>query len=257
MNLSRKIMVVGLLASVAACAPKPPPPPPPPPPEPVVIVVPPRPIPPNQASPTQILPMRGLDGRFVTMNSSISGDRAFWQLKIALNVAAIGCRGVEEPTLVAAYNNIIKAHAKPIKATEKTVIAQLRKETGTNGIAARDKLSTQLFNYFAQPPAQHSFCARANEVAQIVSSTPTAQVVEQAPANLAKLDEPFVDFYEAYARYQAEVAAWDAKYAPPPVMTTPTPASVIPVGPADPAAVGPVDAEATTTAAAASPAGGV
>src|SRR3546814_20499809 len=88
------------------------------------------------------------------MNSNISGDRAFWQLKIALNVAAIGCRGIEEPTLVAAYNNIIKTHAKPIKPTEKTVIADLRKETGTNGIAARDKLSTTLFHYFAQPPAQ-------------------------------------------------------------------------------------------------------
>src|SRR3546814_19901704 len=77
--------------------------------------------------------------------------------------------------------------------------------------------------------AQRSFCSRANEIAQIVSSTPSAQVVEQAPANLAKLDEPFVDFYESYAKYQAEVAAWDAKYAPPPVMTTPTPASAIPV----------------------------
>src|SRR3546814_6999564 len=115
MNLSRKIIVVGLLASVAACAPKPPPPPPPPPPEPVVIIVPPRPIPPNQAAATQILPMRGLDGHFATLNSHVSGDRAFWQLKIALNVAAIGCRGVEKPTLVAAYNNIIKAHAKPIR----------------------------------------------------------------------------------------------------------------------------------------------
>src|SRR3546814_9951749 len=98
MNSSRKIMVVGLLASVAACAPKPPPPPPPPP-EPVDIVVPPRPTPPNQASLTQILPMRGLDGRFVTMNSNISGDRAFWQLKIALNVAAIGCRDRERTRL--------------------------------------------------------------------------------------------------------------------------------------------------------------
>src|SRR3546814_7919700 len=87
------------------------------------------------------------------------------------------------------------------------------KETGTNGIAARDKLSTKLFNYFAQPPAQRSFCSRANEIAQIVSSTPSAQVVEQAPANLAKLDQPFVDFYQSYAKYQAEVAAWDAKYA--------------------------------------------
>jgi len=137
-------------------------------------------------------------------------------MKIALNVAAIGCRGQEEATLVSAYNNIIKAHAKVIKSTEKTVIGQLGKETGTNGTAARDRLSTQLFNYFAQPPAQRQFCPRANEIAQIVSTTPTAQVLEQAPTHLERLDQPFRDFYEAFAQYQADVAAWDAKYAPPP-----------------------------------------
>lgn len=230
MNLSRKIIVVGLLASVAACAPKPVAPPPPPPPVPVVIVVPPRPLPPGNASLTQILPGRGIDGRFVTANSNITGDRAFWQLKIGLNVAAIGCRGLEEATLVSAYNNIIKAHGKVIRSTEKTVITQLGKENGTNGTAARDRLSTQLFNYFAQPPAQRNFCVRANEIAQLVSSTPTAQVVEQASAHLARLDEPFNEFYEAYARYQADAVAWDAKYAPPPAIMT-APAPTTPLGP--------------------------
>ena len=79
-----------------------------------------------------------------------------------------------------------------------------------------------MFNYFAQPPAQRNFCARANEIAQIVSTTPTDQLVEQAPAHLARLDEPFKEFYEAYAQYQADVIAWDAKYAPPPaIMTAP------------------------------------
>ncbi len=235
MTMSRKIIVAGLLASVAACAPKPPPPPPPPPP-PVAIVIPPRPQPPGYASLTQILPGRGIDGHFVTANSNISGDRAFWQLKIGLNVAAIGCRGAEEATLVSAYNNIIKAHAKIIKSSEKAVITQLGKENGNNGIAPRDRLSTQLFNYFAQPPAQRAFCARANEIAQIVSSTPTAQVIEQSPAQLARLDQPFLDFYEAYAQYQLDAAAWDAKYAPPPaIMTAPAP-----YGPAAP--------EATTSA---------
>lgn len=232
MNVSRKIIVAGLLASVAACAPKPVAPPPPPPPAPVAIVIPPRPLPPGYASLTQILPGRGIDGRFVTANSNISGDRAFWQLKIGLNVAAIGCRGLEEATLVSAYNNIIKAHAKVIKSTEKSVITQLGKENGNNGIAARDRLSTQLFNYFAQPPAQRAFCTRANEIAQLVSSTPTAQVVAQSPAHLATLDQPFIDFYEAYARYQLDAAAWDAKYAPPPaIMTAPPPPIATPAQP--------------------------
>ena len=233
MNLSRKIIVAGLLASVAACAPKPVAPPPPPPPPPVAIVIPPRPMPPGNASLTQILPGRAIDGHFVTANSNVTGDRAFWQLKIGLNVAAIGCRGLEETTLVSAYNNIIKAHGKVIKSTEKSVITQLGKENRNNGIAPRDRLSTQLFNYFAQPPAQRAFCSRANEIAQLVSSTPSAQLVEQAPGHLARLDQPFHDFYEAYAKYQVDAVAWDAKYAPrpapAPAFGTPAPAS--PVGP--------------------------
>lgn len=233
MNLSRKIVVAGLLASVAACAPKPPPPAPPRPPAPPVVVIPPRPLPPGNAAVTQILPGRGIDGRFVTANSNISGDRAFWQLKIGLNVAAIGCRGLEEATLVSAYNNIIKTHGKVIRSTEKTVITQLGKEQRNNGTAARDRLSTQLFNYFAQPPAQRAFCARANEIAQLVSATPTAQVIEQAPAHLTRLDQPFHDFYEAYARYQADVVAWDAKYAPgQPIMNAPLAPIATPAQPA-------------------------
>ncbi|KTE02316.1 hypothetical protein, partial [Sphingopyxis sp. H115] len=185
-------------------------------------------MPPGNASLTQILPGRGIDGRFITANSGVTGDRAFWQLKIGLNVAAIGCRGLEETSLVSAYNNIIKTHGKVIKSTEKSVIAQLGKENKNNGIAPRDRLSTQLFNYFAQPPAQRDFCVRANEIAQIVSTMPTAQLVEQAPTHLARLDQPFIDFYEAYAKYQADVVAWDAKYAPPPpIMSAPAP-----IGPA-------------------------
>ncbi|WP_374526312.1 hypothetical protein [Sphingopyxis sp.] len=233
MKLSRKIIAAGLLASVAACAPKTPPPSPPPPP-PVAIVIPPRPLPPGNASLTQILPGRGMDGRFVTANSNISGDRAFWQLKIALNVAAIGCRGTEEATLVSAYNNIIKTHAKVIKSTEKTVITDLGKANKSNGIKERDRLSTQLFNYFAQPPAQRAFCTRANEVAQLVSSTPTAQVIAQSPTELARLDQPFLDFYEAYAQYQLDAAAWDAKYAPPPAIMTAPAAPATAYGPATP-----------------------
>lgn len=235
MNLSRKIIVAGLLASVAACAPKPLPPPPPPPPAPPVVVIPPRPLPPGNASLTQILPGRGIDGKFVTANSGVTGERAFWQLKIGLNVAAIGCRGLEESTLVAAYNDIIKKHGKTIRDTEKSVIRNLGKETRSNGVAARDRLSTQLFNYFAQPPAQRSFCARANEIAQLVATTPSTQLVEQAPVHLGRLDEPFTDFYEAYAKYQADVAAWDARYAPrPATMNTPAPAAAAtPAGPED------------------------
>lgn len=216
------VVVLGLLA---ACAPKPvAPPPPPPPPKPVAVVIPPRPQPPGFAAPTQQLPARGLDGKFITPNLGLTGDRAFWQLKIGLNVAAIGCRGAMETTLVSAYNQIIKTHTRTIQSSEKKVIADLGKTSGTSGTAARDRLSTQLFNYFAQPPAQTAFCLRANEIAQVVATTPAAQLLTNAPAQLAELDAPFTQFYEAFAQWQIDAAAWDARYAPPPpVMAAPPP----------------------------------
>lgn len=229
MRIIATAATVTLIALLAACAPKPTPKPTPPAPTPVPapapVVIPPRPLPPGNAAVTQQLPARDATGRFVTINSGITGERAFWQLKTGLNVAAIGCRGPEEATLVAAYNQIIKAHTRTIQAAEKKVIADLAKANRTTGVKERDRLSTQLFNYFAQPPAQRAFCERAVGLAQTVATTASAQLVANAPAQLATLDQPFTDFYEAFARYQRDVADWDARYAPRAATTNIAPAS--------------------------------
>jgi hypothetical protein len=209
-----------MIIMLAACAPKPAPAPPPPPPAPTpapVAVIPPRPLPPGNAAVTQQLPPRDVAGRFITINSNVDSNRAFWQLKTGLNVAAIGCRGAEEATLVAAYNQIIKSHTRTIQGTEKKVIADLAAANRTTGVKERDRLSTQLFNYFAQPPAQSEFCRRAVTLAQVVATTPSAQLLTNAQQQLATLDEPFTQFYDAFARYQLDAAAWDARYAPRPV----------------------------------------
>jgi hypothetical protein len=39
----------------------------------------------------------------------------------------------------------------------------------------------------------------------------SAAAMAMAPAMLAQLDQPFVDFYDAYARYQVELAAYRAQ----------------------------------------------
>ncbi|NJS15434.1 MAG: hypothetical protein HC788_13550 [Sphingopyxis sp.] len=174
---------------------------------------------PGSAAETQRVPTRDAMGRYVTINSGVAGERAFWQLKTGLNVAAIGCRGGNEAALVAAYNQIIKNHTRSIQAAEKKVIADLAKANRTTGVKERDRLSTQLFNYFAQPPAQTEFCRRATVIAQTVATTPSAQLIANAESQLATLDQPFTDFYAAFERYKIDAATWDARYAPRPVST--------------------------------------
>lgn len=156
---------------------------------------------PGFAAPNLRLPPRDAQGGYVTPNRDLTGHSAFWNLRIALNVAAIGCRHVGSLQLVADYNNIIARHGGLIRSAEGAVIAR-------TGVAARDKTSTKLFNYFAQPPAQKQFCPAAGSVAQRVSGMSANEIVEKAPAMLAELDQPFTDFYHAYARYQDDLAAW-------------------------------------------------
>jgi hypothetical protein len=166
------------------------------------------PLPPGNAAPTLRLPQRDGSGEFLTPNRDLYGERAFWNLRIALNVAAIGCRGARAGELVADYNRLLGRHAALVRSSETGVIAYLARQSGSNGIAARDKLSTRLFNYFAQPPAQAEFCQQAANVASELANSNEAHARLRASALLAKVDQPFVDFYHAYDRYQVEWTAW-------------------------------------------------
>lgn len=166
------------------------------------------PQPPGYAAPNLILPQRNASGDFLTPNHRLDGHDAFWNLKIALNVAAIGCRGPGSLELIADYNRIIGRHTPMIRSAEAAVIARLGRETRTNGISARDRVSTKLFNYFAQPPAQKQFCRIAGSIARQASGMEAAMLLSAAPAMLAEIDRPFTDFYHAYHRYQADLVAW-------------------------------------------------
>ena len=168
------------------------------------------PIPPGNAAATLRLPPRDADGEFETPNRHLHSERAFWNVRIALNVAAIGCRGPRAAGLVADYNALLVRHAALVRSSETLVIANLGRSSSSNGIAARDKLSTRLFNYFAQPPAQAEFCTVAADVAAEVAQGNSENARLRATALLARLDQPFVDFYAAYERYRIELAAWNA-----------------------------------------------
>lgn len=156
---------------------------------------------PGFAAPNLRLPQRDAHGDWVTPNRDLTGHTAFWNVKIALNVAAIGCRHAGSLQLISDYNNIIARHGGLIRTAEAAVIAR-------TGVAVRDKMSTKLFNYFAQPPAQKEFCPVAGAIAKQVSGMDSATAVANAPEMLAELDRPFVNFYHAYARYQVDLAEW-------------------------------------------------
>lgn len=148
----------------------------------------------------------------MTPNVDLSPQQALWQLRIGLNVAALNCRGPDEAALVANYTRFLTVNRAAIARAERAVIAEQGRLAGTNGIAERDAMSTRLYNYFAQPPVGASFCARATEIMARAAAEPTATMLDFAPLQLQQLDQPFVDFYAAYAQFQSNYADWYARY---------------------------------------------
>ena len=247
--------ISALILLLAACTAAPPPKPVTPP-KPVAAVIPPAPLapplpyPPGSAATTQMLPPRDMvSGSWMTPNSNLSAEQSLWHMRIGLNVAALGCRGMAyEQALIDNYNAFQKVQQANFVKAERWVIKDLGTKTGTNGISARDRLSTRLYNYFAQPPVQYDFCPIAYDVSTRALATAPVDMLAFAQTNLPLLEAPFQNFYSGFAKYQTDyarypddyrayqssLAAWNATYSPrapvapqPPLMALPVPQPVL------------------------------
>lgn len=188
----RRLAAMAMLAAIAGCASRPSPPPQPT--QPV-----PRPQPPAGAAASLTLPPNDGHGGYRTINSGIGSEEAAWHVRSALNVAALSCGG----TLPADYNAILARHKAALAKAYKTEAAEHR------GNAAMDGHITQIYNYFAQPPAQAGFCAVAADVARQARTLAPAGFNDFAVNSLDRLEAPFTSFYTQYAAYQRDLAAWE------------------------------------------------
>jgi cell division septation protein DedD len=92
----------------------------------------------------------------------------------------------------------------------KTLAKAYKAESARLGSAsATDAHVTQVYNFFAQPPAQQGFCASAKVVAAEMAALAPETLDSAAPAALARLVQPFTDFYRAYADYRLALADWE------------------------------------------------
>lgn len=162
----------------------------------------PMPQPPQGAYAGMTIPARLADGSYATPNKGLDPASALWHVRVALNVAALGCRGVEGQAITAGYNRmLIRDKAELARANAGTIKAE-------GGQAAYDEAMTRLYNYFAQPGAQAAFCAAAaTATAQLADAL---SIVDAAGPALALLDRPFTDFYGAYDSYRVQLAEWQA-----------------------------------------------
>jgi hypothetical protein len=236
MRLGKNLLAIATLTLVlSACATKAPPPPPPV--RPVVtrpLPPPPRPYPPGGAAVTMQIPPFGIDGVRETPNRILSVDESIWHFRSAINVAALTCGGIVWDPIATNYNSYLKLHKVRLAKTGKAVDAEYKvRYPGQNHLRVRDGKMTQLYNYFSLPPVKQQFCDMALLKSQEVNALPVAALPEYSVAALKDIDAIFLRFFDEFAVYQRDVAAWDMKYAPKPAVVNapmPMPAPVKPAG---------------------------
>lgn len=220
------VIALSLLGSVDADARRRKPAPPPPPTPPPVVVIPYRPIPPNSASPNFRPPMRGIDGLYRSVNRGITPAQTLWNLRSAYNVAALNCSPTEFPTIVDSYRAFLRTHARALTATNRKVDTEFRALYGARFVAPREKYMTEVYNSFALPMTLTDFCnavlavSRDGVAAASLTTAPVTVVQLEAFAarSLPSVQIVFDDFYRRYEQWRVEVAAWDARYAPRPIV---------------------------------------
>lgn len=221
--MSRQFMLV-VLATLSACASRPavvavvPPPPPPPAP-----VAPPMPA---GAVPGMTIPARLADGAWPTPGRMLTPTGSTWNLRAALNVAALSCRGPEHDGLVSAYNQLLVSRRATLADTEKRYAAEWRASGAADWQDRYDDAMTRTYNFYGQTFARPGFCAAAGQVLAELATTPDAELAAAAPRYLAALEQPFTTFFAAYDAWrtgQAPAVRYAAVAAPVLAMVAPTP----------------------------------
>jgi hypothetical protein len=202
----------GAVALIASCAPqatapvgvsKPSP----------VASIPPRPYPPMGGPTGLAIPPLQADGKRVTVNSGLSSAQTVWNLRSAYNVAALNCQKPQHEAILPGYASFLKTHSKALKKVNSDLDRTFRAEHGSSKyLRAREALQTQIYNFFAFPPVLPALCDAVVSLSQDIASVTPGQLYGYAPGALAQLDGVYQQFYTSYAQYEADVAAWDARY---------------------------------------------
>lgn len=111
------------------------------------------------STPTSVF---GVDMR--PMTTAEADANAIWNLRAALNIAALQCQYSPFLATVNLYNGILQQHADEIDRAKLTMMAHFRHYDGARGMASFDQYTTKTYNAYSTLDAQLAFCDRAGIV---------------------------------------------------------------------------------------------
>lgn len=173
------------------------------------------------------------------INRGLSPAATVWHMRVALNVAALACRGAQGNQIVAGYRTLL-TNQKAALATAETALESQYRAMGGDWQDRYDDAMTRLYNFFSQAPARDPFCTAAAATLTEAERLGPNELQAFAAAVLPTLDAPFAEMLAP--RPVIALAAPTSVPAPAPVVgavaATAAPAAAIAARPASVAVSG-------------------
>lgn len=126
------------------------------------------------------------------INRGLTPAATVWHMRVALNVAALACRGAQEAAIVQRYNALLATHKTTLASAESQLEAQFR-AGGGDWQDRYDDAMTKLYNFFSQAQAREDFCTAATATLTEAERLAPGELQAFANAVLPTLDAPFAE----------------------------------------------------------------
>jgi hypothetical protein len=108
---------------------------------------------------------------------------AVWNIRAALNVAALQCQFSPFLRTVKTYNSFLQAHSEELSRAQATMIGHFKRTDGAKALTSFDMYTTRTYNSYSTLDAQYAFCNAAGIVGRRALAVPKGKLGEVALAH--------------------------------------------------------------------------
>jgi hypothetical protein len=105
---------------------------------------------------------------------------AIWNVRAALNVAALQCQYSKYLATTPNYNAFLKHHAEEMSKAQAVLMAHFKRYDGAKATAAFDTYLTKTYNSYSTLDAQYQFCEAAGVIGREVLVIPKGKLGVEA-----------------------------------------------------------------------------
>ena len=101
---------------------------------------------------------------------------AVWNLRAALNVAALQCQYSQFLRTTKNYNSFLQAHSEELVRAQAAMVAHFRRTDGKMALNRFDEYTTRTYNSYSTLDAQYAFCESAGLVGRHALQVPKGKL---------------------------------------------------------------------------------